>query len=192
MRDLAKSISDWLLVAVAATLIFGTIYIVAQQTWRMMANEPQVQISEDIAAALAAGQNPSNLNQNSPIDLAKSLSTFVIIYDDKGGVVAASGKLNGAAPALPKGVLDYARQYGQNRLTWQPAPGVRLASVVTAYKSSSPGFVLVGRSLRETENWVENWLGSSILMAWLGTLILTFVLSLLSFKLQSWKASKRR
>jgi hypothetical protein len=35
------------------------------------------------------------------------------------------------------GALDYARQNGQNRVTWQPEAGVRMATVVVPYNSGS-------------------------------------------------------
>jgi hypothetical protein len=49
------------------------------------------------------------------------------------------------------GVFDYVRQHDQDRITWQPEPGVRIATVVAGYTGSQSGFVLAGRSLREVE-----------------------------------------
>jgi uncharacterized protein YacL len=37
---------------------------------------------------------------------------------------------------------------GENRITWQPREGVRIAAVIVSYQN---GFVLAGRNLREVE-----------------------------------------
>jgi hypothetical protein len=63
--------------------------------------------------------------------------------------------LNGQSPHLPDGVLDYVRRHGEDRITWQPEPGVRIATVVTRYSSARSGFVLVGRSMREVEKRID-------------------------------------
>jgi hypothetical protein len=39
----------------------------------------------------------------------------------------------------------------EDRITWQPAPGVRVAAVIVPYGGQQPGFVLAGRSLRLVE-----------------------------------------
>jgi len=56
--------------------------------------------------------------------------------------------LSGSTPVPPLGVFDSVRSRGEDRITWQPAPGVRSAAVITHYQQ---GFVLVGRSLRLVE-----------------------------------------
>jgi hypothetical protein len=75
----------------------------------------------------------------------------MIVYDDAGNVLASSVVLHGVTPDLPAGVLDYTRAYGEDRVTWQPEEGVRIAAVVVRYEGTQSGFVLAGRSLREVE-----------------------------------------
>ncbi|HLC44577.1 MAG: hypothetical protein A2722_00865 [Candidatus Doudnabacteria bacterium RIFCSPHIGHO2_01_FULL_50_11] len=98
------------------------------------------------------------------------------IYDDSGVPIASSGHLDGALPRLPQGVLDYARAHGENRVTWQPLTGVRVAAVVTRYSGQASGFVLAGRSLREVEAR-EGQLAMFSLAAWAGSLVLTLIFS---------------
>jgi hypothetical protein len=62
------------------------------------------------------------------------------------GIVSA--RLHGERPCGMPGAIV---QPGETRFTWQPAAGVRAAVVVTSYGGASPGYVLAGRSLRETE-----------------------------------------
>ena len=89
------------------------------------------------------------------IDVASSLAPFVMVFDDAGNVLASSGLLNGQNPPLPPGVLDFTRSHGEDRVTWTPEAGVRIAAVVVRSEGSKPGFVLAGRSLREAEKRVD-------------------------------------
>jgi hypothetical protein len=70
--------------------------------------------------------------------------------------------------------LDYVRTHGQDRVTWQPEPGVRIAAVVVRYQGAQPGFVLAGRSLREVEVREDN---AELIagVAWIFTLAATLV-----------------
>jgi hypothetical protein len=130
------------------TIIFGTIYVVAQQILRQSANDPQIQMTEDIANILNSGADPQRMVPAQKIDMTRSLAPFLIVYDMSGNPIASSVILNGGIPVPPRGVFDYARVRGEDRVTWQPAPEVRNAAVIVPYKDGS---VLVGRSLRETE-----------------------------------------
>ncbi|MFN8497248.1 MAG: hypothetical protein U0641_05275 [Anaerolineae bacterium] len=168
----------WLAPAAAATLLAFMIYVVAQQSMRLSANDVGVQVAEDTAAALEGGQAPAALT-GAPVDLGRSLAPFTIIYDDSGQVVAASARLDGATPGLPAGVLDNVRARGESRLTWQPQPGVRLATVITRVGGASPGFVAAGRSLREVERRIDE-LGLLVGVAWLATLGVTLVVAALA------------
>ena len=129
------------------TAIFGIIYATTQQALRHSANDPQIQMAEDAATALNMDANPQTLPAGHVI-LQESLAPFLIIYDDSGKPIASSGYLAGKIPVPPNGVFDYTRNAIEDRVTWQPAPGVRIAAVITRYNS---GFVLAGRSLREVE-----------------------------------------
>ena len=168
----------WLAPAVAATLVAGLVYLVAQQTLRLSANDVGVQRAEDTAAALEGGQGAASLI-GPPVDLARSLAPFTVVYDDAGQVVASSAQLDGATPTLPPGVLDNVRQRGESRLTWQPQPGVRLATVITRIEGSAPGFVAAGHSLREVERCIDE-LGLLVGVVWLATLGATFVAAALA------------
>ncbi len=76
----------------------------------------------------------------------------MIFYNEQGEVEASTGVLNNQSPQLPAGVLEYTRQHGEDRITWQPESGVRIAAVIVGYSGAKTGFVLAGRSLKEVEN----------------------------------------
>lgn len=165
-----RALFAWVTLGALATAICLTVYLVAQQTWRTAANDPQIQLARDAAAALAAGRPADTVVSHETVDMERSLAPFLIVFDAAGTVLAASGSLRGDVPGVPKGVLEYARERGENRLTWQPIGGVRIASVIVSYSGSHQGFVLAGRSLEETENRIAQF-GNLIALAWGATLV---------------------
>ena len=174
MSILKAILRVWLPLAVAITGVCGLVYVTSQQMLRLGANEPQVQIAQDWAAALAQGGAADSIGKSTKVDIAASLSPFVLVYDDAGKLVASSGLLHEIAPTVPAGVLEYARGHGENRVTWQPEPGVRVALVVERYGGAVPGFVAAGRSLRETERR-DNQMLLLTVVAWLAILGATWV-----------------
>jgi hypothetical protein len=144
----------WLPLAGLAVALCGVVYVAVQQVWRHAANDPQIQMAEDIAGALGRGALVASVVPATGIDIRVSLAPFVTVLDEAGAIVASSGRLHGEIRSVPAGVIDHARQNSAERVTWQPEPGVRIATVVQHYSRTADGaggFVLVGRSLRENE-----------------------------------------
>ena len=167
----------WLAAALIVSGIYFTIYAAVQHALRIGANDPQIQLAEDAAARLGEGRPAATLIGES-VDTATSLAPFVIVYDPSGEVRASSARLDGRTPPLPPGVLRATTPGHENRLTWQPQPGVRLASVVVA---TPQGYVLAGRSLREVERRerdAELVIGIAWLLS-LGVLAVAFFVTLL-------------
>ncbi len=165
----------WLPLAAVVTALCGLAYVTGQQILRLGGNDPQIQMAQDAAARLAAGEPVANVAPAGTLDVGRSLAPFLIVFDDQGHVLAATGLLHGQAPALPPGVLDSVRRQGEDRISWQPEPGVRYAAVVERVSGPQPGFVLAARSLLETEKRilvVEQLAG----VAWAGTLAVSLVM----------------
>ena len=146
-----KIMKRWLVTAAVSTVLCLLVYASTQQVLRQSANDPQIQMAEDAANALSRGNDISKVLPATNIDISESLSPFIIAYNYNRDPIASSGTLQGRIPVPPRGVFDHAKVNGENRLTWQPERGVRIASVIVSYGGSNPGFVLAGRSLRETE-----------------------------------------
>jgi hypothetical protein len=142
-----KKSLPWLAVLAIIILVFGTIYTVVQQSQRMDANYPQIQIAEDTAAALNQGVKPNTFVQDK-VNINASLAPFVIVYNKYGHLVTGSGYLNGKVPTIPYGVLAAANGQTYNFVTWQPESGIRIATVSVAANNY---YVLSGRSLTEVE-----------------------------------------
>src|SRR4051794_5745108 len=161
--------------AVVITTLCGLAYLIGQQGQRTGANDPQVQIAEDSAARLDAGETAAAVvGTGRPVDVARSLTPFVVVYDATGTPLATDGQLDGSAPAVPKGVLDTARARGVDAVTWQPRAGVRIAAVTVPWKG---GTVTAGRSLRLVEERVDD-LTRLVAVAWIVTLAATLVVCL--------------
>ncbi len=156
----------FLVLAFVVTFSCGLVYAGEQQALRSSANSPQLQMSEDAASALNAGALPSSLVGGGMVDVATSLSPFLVIFDASGAVLATDGVLDGHDPIPPAGVLDGARQHPPDTVTWQPRSGVRIAQVSVPWTG---GTVLAGRSLREVERRIDQLL-LLVAAAWLAGL----------------------
>jgi hypothetical protein len=169
MSKIKNILRQWLPLAAGFSVLCLLVHLAVQQSLRWGANDPQIQMAEDGAELLAAGATPKSVLPASKVEISASLAPFMVIYNATGEPLAASGLLHGTSPLLPQGIFDYTRQKGEDRVSWQPEPGVRVAAVVVAYGGAQPGFVLAGRSLREVEKR-EDQLGQITLLAWLATL----------------------
>jgi hypothetical protein len=164
----------WVPLAVAVTGFAALLYGAVQQDLRQGANDPQIQLAEDAAAQLNAGAAPSRVVPSETIELATSLQPYVMVFDNDKNLIAENAQLNGQAPPFPPSVFDSARSRGQDRITWQPAQGVRSAVVVQPWRG---GFVVVGRSLRLAEERIDQ-MQLLVGFAWLVTLGCTAVAAL--------------
>lgn len=179
-----RLITTWLPIVLAGTVILWAGYLVNQQTNRMAANDPQIAIVSDAAEALLHNITIKDFVGTHTIDMGRSLDVFVMVYDEKGALLASSGLLDGRVPVIPAGVLDYARTHDDNRVTWQPASGVRIAAVAKYYSTgqasstaatvAKSGFVVAGRNIGEIENR-QSQLLLITLVAWVAMLVLPFL-----------------
>ena len=172
MSKIKNIIKIWLPFAVVITAFCALVYVTVQQALRQGLNDPQIQMAEDTASALNNGAAPNSVISGSKVEMSSSLAPFIDIYDGNGKAVMGSGMLNGGLPDYPMGVLDSAKQKGENRVTWQPNAVVRIASVVVPYDN---GFVMAGRNMREVEqreSQVELLAGVTWILALVATLIM--------------------
>jgi len=130
-------------------------------------HDPQIQMAEDTAAALAAGRRPPRWFRarvpTSPRRLALSSSSTTSAETWRRHLQCSTGEPQG----FPPGVLTAARSSGEDKVTSEPAQGVRIAAVVVPV--STGGSVLAGRSPRVVEIRESDLLGTTVL-AWLFTL----------------------
>lgn len=148
-----SAFESWLPLALVTVIMTGLFYVGTQQSYRQSANDPQIQIAQDVAAALTTGQaSPEAVVPPTPTtEIIPSLSTFVAIYSATGTPIGSSAALDGKLPVLPAGVFSFAQKFGENRFTWQPKANTRFAAVVVYFSGKSSGYVMAARSLREVE-----------------------------------------
>ena len=133
MRKIPYILKYWLPLAAALTGVFAFIYLTVQQDMRMGLDDPQIQMAEDAASALASNQPVDALfPAGAPkVDMAKSLAPFLIVYDTTAArLPQARAERAGARPACRR--LRLLRQNNEDRVSWQPAPDVRSAAVIVA------------------------------------------------------------
>lgn len=170
-----------LLIAIVVTGLCGLIYGVMQQDIRLGANDPQVQLAEDAATKLAEGQAVQSVVPAEKVDIAKSLAPYIIVFDATGKSIASSAQLDGQTPGISSGIFSFVKQHGEDRITWEPQPGVRSAIVVTQFSGRNSGFVLAGRSLREAEKLIDA-IGLIVLVGWGGILFVTLLMMVILFR----------
>ena len=132
---------------IVTTILFGTIYVVAQQLDRLGANDAPLRLASQVAAELREGQT-TTVDAQPHVDLSRSLAPFVVVEDAQGRASDGSGFLKGTLVSLPSGVLASAAKSGRDNVTWQPAPGLRFATVTLRVGNQ---FVSAGQSLQPSE-----------------------------------------
>lgn len=171
-----RRFAPWLLSAVLLTLVCDLSAILVHQTFRQGANDPQIQIAEDMASAFANNQFTDEIIKSSfqefmptktQVNIATSLSPWIQIYTEGGEVMESSAVVTEAqtTPKIPKGIFETVQKKGEDRITWQPKKGIRQAIVVTKFSGLKNGYIVAGRSLFEVEKRLVNmnWI---IAIAW--------------------------
>lgn len=169
MKTLPKSLPQtslrfwyWLIAVVSAAVLVAFVYTAVQQNYRQAANDPQVQYVEDLTKALDEGAASAEaLGGGNMVDPRSSLAPFLIVAGEDKKVVTSTIQIDGNTPGLPEHVLEAAKK-GQQRVTWKPHKDASIALVVQQFKGEKPGFLLVGRSMKETDKRVGQLLYFSI------------------------------
>ncbi len=167
-----------------ATLVLGVSYVNDQQTLRQLAYEPQNYVTADTALRLAAAGAIPESGFSSAVPIEQDPAVYLTFYNASGTPVAGTGILNGQPPVLPAGVLATAKTKGIDRLTWEPAKGVRQAIVVMP---AADGWVMSGRSLAFTEAQEQQLLLRTVL-GWVITVILIALVTVLL----TWRKRERK
>ncbi len=173
----SRAIAIFVVLALFVTVIFGSIYMTAQQIYRANANDPQVEV---------VGQVADLINQDIPldaivseaeqVDMAESLALFVMIFDKDKNLVSSSAKLGQDTPVPLAGNFDVAQNTGEDRFIWEPKDGVRVTAVLKLVDDK--GYVLAGRSFKEIETR-EGDLAKILIIGWAVSILLSSLLSLI-------------
>ncbi len=170
-------LGTWVVLAAIFTTVIGLVYVATQQTYRQTANDPQIEITEEISAAIAKGAPADQLIPSAGgTDIKTSLSAFAMIFDKDSKVLGSSAKLNDSDPIPPKAVFEAAAKNGRTMITWEPEKGTRVAAVITSVKSGEDTvYVLAGKNIREVEKRTVGLL-YAVITAWVISLLLSWLL----------------
>ena len=142
----------WAIQMLLITFICILVYIVAQQSIRLGANELPMQFAIDTSVKLQEGLSAKDAIPVNKVDILKSLNAFVMVYDKDKNLIATSAMSGNKNLSYPKSVLNYVEQKGESRVTWQPESGLRFATVAIKYKG---GYIVASRSLSEAERLID-------------------------------------
>lgn len=169
----------WLAIVGVTTLVLGAAYTMAQQATRLSADDLPLTTAQVAKQELQQGSDTKDVVPTLKSDLRNDTSVFMIITDSTQHVLASSAVLDGITPLPPKGVFDYTHTHGTDRFTWEPSPGVRVATRVVAYgQAPDDGYIITGQSLKPFEDRIDTF-GWISLAAWLAALAWSFLLILL-------------
>jgi hypothetical protein len=169
----------WLAIAGVTTLVLGTSYAMVQQSTRLSADDLPLTTSQVAKQELEDNSNAKDVIPTLKTDLRSDASLFMIITDNSEHVIASSALLDGKSPLPPKGVFVFATQHDSDHFTWEPSPGVRLATRVVKYgQAANGGFIITGQSLQPYEDRISTytWLA---LAGWLAALAWSYLFILL-------------
>ncbi len=179
IKRLTHVFFHWLPIGATVVILCGFVYAAVQQNYHQSLNDPQIELAQDAQNALLSGKQPSEVVGRAPLfDIEKSLATFVAIYDESGNPLESSASLGKNPPKPPIGVFEYAKEFGEDRVTWQPNPTTRIALVVRPVSIESGWFVASGRNMREVEAREAALAGMTLTVLFVG-LIVIFLLDLL-------------
>jgi len=137
---------------VGAAVVIGLAVVglvgLAVQALGQPANHPQIEMAHSVVSRLDGGASPADVVPAGTVDIAMSNAPYVIVTDSRHEVLATSASLSGQSVLPPPGVFDSVTANGEDRVTWQPAAGVRSWIVVDTYNG---GFVIAGRSPSDAE-----------------------------------------
>ena len=71
----------WVVVMFLVTFTCSLVYLVAQQSLRLGANELPTQLAVETSMKLQGGQIVKNAIPAEKVDISKSLNAFVMVYD---------------------------------------------------------------------------------------------------------------
>jgi hypothetical protein len=158
--------------------ILLTLSVARQQDLRRKADQRPL----SVVARIASGADPAPFLAGPSREIATDTwlnrpGFFVALYDEKGQPIAGNATLHGVLPRPPGGIFRNARAHGLNKVSWQPEPGIRVATVVKPLPNG--GFILAGQSLIVGEakdsrfNSLLTWIWLTMLTATVGIGILT-------------------
>jgi hypothetical protein len=139
-----------------SAVVMCTGFVVSQQMIRTATDDSSIMIAHSVADMIAQNGSYMIPDEYRDLEIDRSVSPFVIVFDNNYEIRATTGYMDRRTPVPPLTVFDHARDEGEYRFSWEPAPDVRIAAIVARFDGDSSGFVLAGKSLREAEARIDD------------------------------------
>jgi hypothetical protein len=95
---------DWLELfapaVVGGTVLALLVSVAVQQDLRQSANDPQIQMAEDLAADLSTGTDPHTAAPVRRVNIAWSLAPFIMVFDEAGKPRGLPQNSTGTSPSF--------------------------------------------------------------------------------------------
>lgn len=180
MRILDRLV-PWIVGAFAVTVAIAAVYLGLQQLNRSAADDAGERLASQVVAVGgdggfsggggAVGGVTASTGAAARVDLAASLAPFFVVYDRSGDPIAGTGYLGGQLARIPVGVVRSALAAGVDRVTWQPRPGLRFATVALR---DGDRVVMAAQSLKPVEDRIDR-LGLMVVVGWIAAVFLLAV-----------------
>ncbi|MBP6858294.1 MAG: hypothetical protein KBC33_00465 [Candidatus Pacebacteria bacterium] len=139
-----------------STVIMGTGFVVSQHMIRTATDDSLVGVAQHVVDALVQSGSYDIPTEYHNLEIDMSINPFVIVFDSSNEIRFTTGYIDRRTPVPPLTVFDRVRDGREYRFSWEPAPGVRIAAIAVRFDGESSGFVLVGKSLTETEERIDD------------------------------------
>lgn len=147
----SKVLKFFLPMAICITYSALMIFFVGQKLIRENANNPQLQISREMAGALTGDIDVAQKFFSVQVNYKKSSLPFFMNFSETGKLLASNGIYGEKVELPPQDIMEYAKSRSDYRFTWKLPGGTKVAAVTNRYEGKEPGFVLVARNLTENE-----------------------------------------
>lgn len=170
-----RVISIFIILVIIFSTIFVSICYAARGVLRQQANDPQVEVTDQVANIIRQGAPLDVIVSGAEqVDLANSSALFVMIYDKDKNLVGSSAVLDGQPLALPADALDKAKNFNDYRFDWQVSEYVKVAAIVKAVDET--GYVVAAKSLAEYDRRADD-LSQPLWIGWVISVLLALLLS---------------
>ncbi|HAG27614.1 TPA: hypothetical protein DCG61_02440 [Patescibacteria group bacterium] len=183
MKNLHEALERYRAVAIFVALValvsvlFISICYSARTVFRQQANDPQIEVTEQVAGIVRQGVPiDAIVSSAEQIDLNSSKALFVMIFDNERSLAGSSAQLNGEAPSVPSEVFDKTNEMGEYRFDFEPSESLKFAGVMKKIDDSA--YVLAGRSLSEMETRAAA-LEQPLWIGWIISVLLSLLLTAL-------------
>lgn len=172
-----RAVAIFLSLVLLVTTIFVSICYASRAVFRQAANDPQIEVTEQVAKIIEQGVPlEAIISSAEVVELNDSKALFVVIYDGEKNLVASSATLDGQSLSIPAEQVALASGQDTHRFDWQPKDELKFALV--SKKVGDSAYIVAGRSLAETTLRMES-LRPILFGGWIVSILFSLLITFL-------------